>query len=218
MLFKPNRITLPTIPHLVKPIENEDLLYTCQITQFDREGYELLPIEQEYYRASGIGMHNEKVFAHESGNPDGWSAVIQRWFEQVDSNSPYVLDHSFCVVRYSFEGEAKKQIQRAAKKRPELSKLLHIKPKWGHDFCVDYVQSDHSYELVHWEWDYRNFEEFDLHRDCLEIIVQKTDWEAIHQAVKTFRICMPHAEADVEGNFKTNMFGLHKAFRLFKSF
>ncbi len=37
MIFKPDKIDLPTLPYLLAPIENEELLYTCQLSQFDRE-------------------------------------------------------------------------------------------------------------------------------------------------------------------------------------
>lgn len=218
MIFKPDKIDLPTLPYLLAPIENEELLYTCQLSQFDREGYELLPIEQEYYKANDIILHEEKVFAHESGNANGWSAVIQKWFQQTDTSSVFKLDHSFCVVRYAFAGEALKQIQNASKRRPELSKLFNIIPKWGHDFCVDYVTPDRSYELIHWEWDFRTHDLFDIHRDTMEQIVTKTNWEEINNCVLTYKNNERDFTADVEGDFKANLFGLHKAFRLYKSF
>ena len=70
MTLKANKINLSHTPYLEVPIENEELLLTCQLSQFDREGYELLPIEQEYYKAAGVSLHTENVFAQESGNKD----------------------------------------------------------------------------------------------------------------------------------------------------
>ncbi len=160
-LFLPNTIRVPEVPYLTQPIENEELLLTCQLTQFDREGYELLPIEQLYYEANGVTLHTEKVLAHESGNADEWKAFVQKWFEPTAYSNPlwFKLDHSFCVVRYAFSGPARTQIHKFVEKRPELIKLLNIRPKWGADFCVDYVTPEECFELVHWEWDFLNINE-----------------------------------------------------------
>lgn len=219
-LFLPNTIRVPEVPYLTQPIENEELLLTCQLTQFDREGYELLPIEQLYYEANGVTLHTEKVLAHESGNADEWKAFVQKWFEPTAYSKPlwFKLDHSFCVVRYAFSGPARTQIHKFVEKRPELIKLLNIRPKWGADFCVDYVTPEECFELVHWEWDFLNINEFSEHIQKMEKVVEKTRWADIVNAVTIFRRNYTVLDSETEGNFKANLFGLPKAFRLYKSF
>ena len=218
-LFSPNIVQVPEVPYLTQPIENEELLLTCQLTQFDREGYELLPIEQMYYEANDVTLHTEKVLAHESGNADEWKAFVQKWFEPVAYSDPlFKLDHSFCVTRYAFSGPARSQIHKFAEKRPELIKLLNIRPKWGADFCVDYVTSEECFELIHWEWDFLNINEFTAHIEKMEKVVEKTRWADIVNAVTIFRRNYTVLDSETEGNFKANLFGLPKAFRLYKSF
>ena len=218
-IFSPNIIRVPEVPYLTQPIENEELLLTCQLTQFDREGYELLPIEQMYYEANNVTLHTEKVLAHESGNSNEWKAFVQPWFEPSSNESfLYKLDHSFCVVRYAFAGEARAQIQRYTEKRPELTKLLNIRPKWGADFCVDYIAPGESFELIHWEWDFLNVNDLAEHIVKMEKVVANTVWTDILNAVKIFRRNFTSIDAETEGNFKANLFGLPKAFRLYKSF
>jgi len=217
-MFTPNTIVLPEGLLLTQPIQNEDTLLTCQLTQFDREGYELLPIEQEYYKANNINLHTEQVFALESGSTEGWQASLQKWFIQEEEHSKYRLDHSFCVMRYGFDGEAKEQLKRLSKFRPELKKLLNIIPKWGTDFCVDYITADECFELVHWEWDFRDVYELDHHVETMEHVVQNTDWESIEDAVRYFNQFNHNVDAEAEGNFKANLFGLPRAIRLYKGF
>ena len=218
-LFIPNTVRVPEAPYLTQPIEEEKLLLTCQLSQFDREGYELLPIEQIYYEANNIALHTEKVLAHESGNAYEWKAFVQKWFEPEPYGSfLFKLDHSFCVVRYAFAGEARAQIQSYAEKRPELNKLLNIRPKWGADFCVDYIAPEETFELVHWEWDFLNVYELKSHIEKMEKVVAGTAWFDILNAVKIFRRNYTVLDAETEGNFKANLFGLPKAFRLYKSF
>ncbi len=219
-LFLPNTIRVPEVPYLTQPIENEELLLTCQLTQFDREGYELLPIEQLYYEANGVTLHTEKVLAHESGNADEWKAFVQKWFEPTAYSNPlwFKLDHSFCVVRYAFSGPARTQIHKFVEKRPELIKLLNIRPKWGADFCVDYVTPEECFELVHWEWDFLNINEFSEHIQKMEKVVEKTRWADIVNAVTIFRRNYTVLDSETEGNFKANLFGLPNAIRLYKTF
>lgn len=218
-LFVPNTLQVPEAPFLTQPIENEELLLTCQLTQFDREGYELLPIEQEYYRANDVVLHTEKVLAHESGDADEWKAFVQKWFEPGPAESfLYKLDHSFCVVRYAFSGDARAQIHRYVEKRPELNKLLNIRPKWGADFCVDYVSTDDTFELVHWEWDFLSMHELAEHVENMEKVVEKTRWSDIVDVVKKYRSSYFELDSEAEGNFKAALFGLPKAFRLYKTF
>lgn len=214
----PNTPRVPEAPFLTRPIENEELLLTCQLTQFDREGYELLPIEQEYYKANNVVLHTEKVLAHESGGTDEWKAYVQKWFEPTkQSNSFFKLDHSFCVVRCAFYGEARAQIHKYVERRPELIKLLNIRPKWGTDFCVDYITSEECFELIHWEWDFLNINEFATHIEKMEKVVEKTRWHDIVNAVTIFRRNYTIFDSETESNFKANLFNLPKAFRLYKS-
>lgn len=217
-MFKPNRIKVPVAPFLTTPIKNEEYLLTCQLTQFDREGYELLPIEQEYYKSNNVALHTEKVFAHESGKAEEWHAFVQKWFEPAEDIAPYLkLDHSFCVVRYAFEGAAKEQIQKYAAKRPELNKLLNIRPKFGADFCVDYVTENDCFELIHWEWDFLTKEDLFEHIMNMEQIVDIAQWDNIINAARLLRQSS-YLDSEAEGNFKANLFGLPKAFRLYKTF
>ncbi len=218
--FTPNTVKVPEAPYLTQPIEEEELLLTCQLTQFDREGYELLPIEQEYYMSNGIELHTEKVHAIESGNKDEWKAFAQKWFESAKncSNDFLKLDHSFCVTRYAFNGAARAQIHKYVEKRPELNKLLNIRPKWGTDFCVDYISADECFELVHWEWDFLNVSKLTEHIEKMEKVIENTRWVDIVNTVKIFRNNCAGLDSEAEGNFKANLFGLPKAISLYKTF
>lgn len=219
VLFRANLIDVPLNPVLTKPIENAELLTTCQLTQFDREGYELLPIEQEYYKSNNVALHTEKVLGHESGNSNEWKAFVQKWFEQTPSTPDYLkLDHSFCVVRYGFDGEAKEQIKECAQYRPELNKLLNIRSKYGADFCVDYVTDDDCFELIHWEWDFLYKEDLFDHLVNMEQVVDIAQWDSIINTVKLLKQNSDSFDSEAEGNCKAALFGLPKAFRLYKTF
>jgi hypothetical protein len=217
VLFTPLNVNVYNKPFISEPINwSEDEFMNCQLTQFDREGYEFLPIEQEYYKAAGIELHHENVFAHESGQKDGWYAISAQWFVQTKSHPNLFLDHSLCVHRAGFDGEAKKQIESYANKRPELRKLLAIKPKWGHDFCLDWIDEEGVTEIIHWEWDFTRYQNFKNHLAAMENLVLNTNWDKHAKTIlKKYKgVVMTSEEI---GDKKAAALGLFKAFNLYKT-
>lgn len=204
---------------LTRPIDwSQDEFLTCQLSQFDREGYELLPIEQEYYKAENYLLHKENVLAHESGQGEaGWHAILNSWITQTEKHPNLYLDHSLVVHRLGFGGEALQQIEYYSKQRPELQKLIHTKTKWGHDFCLDWIDEDGVTEIIHWEWDFRSFEDYTNHRIQMEELVYNTDWIS-HSAKIIAKYKKEYNKTSEEvGDEKASEIGLPKAFRLFKT-
>ena len=204
---------------LTTPIDwSSDQFFSCQLSQFDREGYELLPIEQEYYKAAGFGLHKENVLAHESGQGEsGWHAILNSWIKQTQQHPHLFLDHSLVVHRMGFGGEALEQIKYYSKHRPELQKLIHTKTKWGHDFCLDWVDEDGVTEVIHWEWDFRDFTEYDQHRKKMEDLVSSVDWVEHALNVVTKYKGIHNMISEKIGDLKANELNLEKAFRLYKT-
>ena len=205
---------------ITTPIDwSPDQFFSCQLTQFDREGYELLPIEQEYYKAEGLTLHREDVLAHESGQADGWQAISYNWIKQSYKHPNLFLDHSLVVQRLGFGGEALAQLEEYAKVRPELAKLVNTKTKWGHDFCLDWIDEDGVTEIIHWEWDFRSFREYDLHRIDMEKHIQSIDWLVYAKGVLgSFKDDhLNHLTSEEIGDAKAKQIGLDKAFRLYKT-
>lgn len=204
---------------LTTPIDwSDDQFFSCQLTQFDREGYELLPIEQAYYKANGLTLHREDVLAHESGQNEGWHAISYNWFKQVENHTNLFLDHSLVVQRFGFEGEALDQLKYYSKYRPELKKLINTKTKWGHDFCLDWIDGDGVVEVIHWEWDFRDYDSYLNHKKHMEEMVKETNWEFFARyIIGRFKNAPLSLTSEELGDAKANYFGLDKAFRLYKT-
>jgi len=218
-MFEVCSINLSNKTALTKPINwSSDQFFSCQLTQFDREGYELLPIEQEYYKANGITLHREDVLAHESGQKEGWYAVSCNWLKQVKAHPNLFLDHSLVVQRFGFDGEALEQLKQYAKQRPELKKLINTKTKWGHDFCLDWIDGDGVIEIIHWEWDFRNYADYLEHKNHMENMIKETNWEFFAKyIIGKFKNTSLSITSEELGDAKARYFGLEKAFRLYKT-
>jgi hypothetical protein len=217
-MFKFNDINLPEHPYISKPIENRWLYGPdLSLSNFDREGYELLPIEQQYYRVNGAGLHLEHVYAKESGQTNGWYAAVQPWAIQIDGKPPFYLDHSFCVVRLGYEGEALEQLKKAAKSNPELSKLVHTRPKYGLDFCLDIIHEGGMSEVVHFEWDFLEYNYFCIYKKQMEDLIAITKWDRIGMGAALLDDGFKSEYSDIIGDKKARLFGISGAFKLYKS-
>lgn len=205
---------------LTKAIENEDLLYTSTLDNFDREGFELLPIEQEYYKANGITLFNKEVLAKESGNPDGWSAAVQQWMYVNEVRKHFFLDHSYCCARFKFEhgSPAYLQLEKVSKERPELIKLLRTKEKFGLDFCLDWIDGQELIEMAHIELDFYNYRSFQYEITKLQNLFSSHDWNYMLKELKHNYFHLSLMDSERQADYKAAFFGLSKASRILKSF
>ena len=52
-----------------------------------------------------------------------------------------------------------------------------MRPKWGLDFSMDYVdRTGNAFELLHWEWDSFDYEEICTIKTQVEPILKNIDW------------------------------------------
>jgi len=147
-----------------------DLLYTDQraLTLFDQNGYALTKLEQEHAISNGVQLDEHQ---HEQ-----WS-IRKPWMNDGNRNYGPHLNHCCLFERWGFEGEALDKLEIHAITNPLLFKLIKLKPKWGIDFSMDYV--DHTgivFEIYHMEWDSFVLEEADEMRIKVQQLVKNTDW------------------------------------------
>ena len=144
---------------------------------FDQNGYDLTILEQHYAYSNRNKSKKHRDHRH---------AVKQPWFEQPETILGPTLNHSLLFERKGYQGEALVQLQQWAKRLPLLYKIIAMRPKWGLDFSMDYVdQSGNAFELLHWEWDSFSFEEIERVKAEVEPVIQSIDWtDAAKQLLK----------------------------------
>lgn len=179
----------------------EDLLLHEHLNYFDRDGYELTVLERS--------IHNH--FQIPLGHCLNHVSVCERWVHQLHKCS-VALDHSLISHRYSYEGEARKQIDSLCKIRPELRKLLAIKPKWGIDFSVDYIDTNNCFELVHIECDSYKYEEIHLMITKLMALITSTDFTQLAMSLIDEKDKWEKLNSDDQSDYKAKKFGFKRAF------
>jgi len=135
---------------------------------FDQNGYELTPIEQLYADANQTAYSNHR---------EHQLAIKKPWFLQDESVSGPVLNHSLLFERKGYTGPALEELSRWAGVVPLCYKLINLKPKWGLDFSLDYVdRSGNCFELLHWEYDCFDYQEAVDNKFTAEKILRNIDW------------------------------------------
>lgn len=152
----------PSCKKAVSPVR----ISTKSVDYFDKDGFELTELEQEYYMVNRLPVSS--ILNHYCSQ--------QPWFIMAEVNK-FILDHSIVLHRCNFEEHAREQLIFYKPNHPKLTYLLQCKQKWGLDFCLDYFDGEEMYEVIHIETDFFTLEECTAYKENIEKFVLATDWE-----------------------------------------
>lgn len=173
------------------------------VALFDQNGYDLTPIEVHYAYSNlnKAKRHREHHYA-----------LKEVWFAQEESKvEGAVLNHSLLFERKGYQGPALEQLQHWAKHLPLLHKIIAIRPKWGLDFSMDYVdRSGNTFEVLHWEWDSFDYNQINDIRINAEAILSTVDWDDAGRALLKRKDEWHHLEFFEQSDWKCKYFGIAK--------
>ena len=156
------------ISHWNNPIQDLSIFSTeyC-VNLFDQNGYHLTPIEQLYAEQNGYPLN---IRRHETVLRKPWLIL-----ENVLTGAH--INHSDLFERKGYTGEALDQLKYHAKDNNLLWKVIKMKPKWGIDISIDYVdEKGNVFEVFHYEWDSFEYEPVLERKIAIENFVISQDW------------------------------------------
>ena len=185
-----------------KPIEK--LLYqpTAEdVALFDQNGYDLTDLEKHY--AYSNWCKPKKHREHRV-------ALKQPWFiEEIPRIEGAVLNHSLLFERKGYAGAALKELQYWARALPLINKVIALRPKWGLDFSMDYVDSQgNAFEILHWEWDSFDCNEIESVRKTIEPILLAIDWTDAAQQILEHKEQWYSLDFFAQSRWKCRYFGI----------
>jgi len=187
-----------------KPIAKLTFLPTHEdIDLFDQNGYDLTHIEQHYAssNAADFARHRRHIVA-----------LKQPWFEQPGHKlEGPVLNHSLLFERKAYAGDALLQLKNWAHDLPLLYKIIAMRPKWGLDFSMDYVDREGNvFELLHWEWDSFDYDEIQRVKNQVEPVLKNIDWVDAAKALLDRRSEWVELDFFAQSDWKCKYFGMIK--------
>lgn len=183
-------------------------LFSKPVDYYDKDGFELTELEQEYYTTNGYAI---------SGNILNHPSYQQPWFIK-EGNQNLFLDHSIVLHRCDFTERAREQLVQFQPTLPKLTYLLQCKKKWGLDFCLDYFDGSYMYEVIHIETDFFTLEECTAYKENIEKFVLATDWEDAAKRLIAKKDQWYSLIGFAQNDWKAKFFGFPKAELTHKAF
>jgi hypothetical protein len=203
MLIKTNNEFM-TCPHITLSLSDECTVTDTAMRYFDKEGYEVNALEQLYYIQNAVPL----------GRHLNHTCCQMDWVVSPEEpvTGPF-FDHCMILMRWDYQEQAREQITAHATARPVLNKLLKIRPKWGVDASLDYLYEDGEImEMFHIETDRYNLEEIVEVKRRVEQLLFNTDWHDAAKAIRRQEDKWRGLNADDQGDWKCQFFGLGRSY------
>lgn len=186
-----------------KPVEKIVFIPTAEdVALFDQNGFDLTNLEKHY--AYSNWSKPKKHREHRT-------ALKESWFEQTHSIEGAVLNHSVLFERKGYTGEALNELRRWANELPLIHKVIALKPKWGLDFSMDWVdRKGNAFEVLHWEWDSFNYNEIEAVRQEVEPVLLSIDWQDAGLKILAQKDQWHHLDFFAQSDWKCEYFGIPK--------
>lgn len=180
----------------------------CAFSDFDKDGFDLNEFEQFLHRENGISLNS-------SLNRCSYQVP---WILEPLTSPRIRIDHSYAVARYGYAGKLYDQIKDWSRHDGQLFKLLQLKPKWGFDINLEYVDYVNStvLDVFHLEEDYFDYSQFITRKHQIELFIAGIDWEkTAHELLANIHewrnLC-----GDDENDYKARHVGLKRAYNTLK--
>jgi len=170
------------------------------VALFDQNGYDLTLIEQRYARSNDARYkkHREHI-----------RCLKETWFSQDDRDEGSIINHSNTFERKGYRGEALEQLKTWALSVPLLNKVIALRPKWGLDFSMDYVdRQGNAFEVLHWEYDSFEHDEMAEVKAKVEPRLLAIDWDDAARQILNHKNDWHHLGFFEQSDWKCDYFGI----------
>lgn len=170
------------------------------VALFDQNGYDLTQLERHYAYSNYNKSKKHREHRH---------ALKEDWFTQDYKIEGAVLNHSLLFERKAYTGAALKELKQWAKELPLINKIIALRPKWGLDFSMDYVdRSGNAFEVLHWEYDGFDYEEVQVRKLQVQAKFATIDWDDAGEQILKHKDQWHHLDFFEQSAWKCDYFGI----------
>jgi hypothetical protein len=184
-----------------KPVEK--ILYIPthnDLDLFDQNGYDLTQLEKHYAYSNRAKPKPHRDHIH---------ALKWDWFTQDYKLEGAILNHSLLFERKAYAGKALAELAHWARDLPLIHKILALRPKWGLDFSMDYVdRKGNAFEVLHWEYDGFDYEEVQVRKLQVQAKFATIDWDEAGEQILKHKDQWHHLDFFEQSAWKCNYFGI----------
>ena len=185
------------------PVEKILYIPTSEdLSLFDQNGYDLTQLEKHFAYSN---------FAKPKLHRDHIHALKYDWFTQKETLDGAILNHSLLFERKAYNDQALEQLEYWAKTLPLIYKIIAMRPKWGLDFSMDYVDcKGNAFEVLHWEYDGFSYEEIAAVKAEIEPVLLAIDWNSAAQDLIKYKDEWHNLDFFAQSDWKCKYFGIPK--------
>lgn len=182
-MFKVHQTRITTRPLLNEPLENLDTLLTTNLKDFDHNNFELSELEKLYFKRNEVDLESTDYLYTQLNMFNRWPPK-QKWFYLETPHPNLFVNGSYMYTRYGFAGRARYELDKIQEWKPEVSRLISIKPKWGLYLSLDWNEPGNSFEILHIDKHYTDTHELEYEKILIQDILFsiKKDLEFRHIA------------------------------------
>lgn len=192
-MLKFNSVRITHRPWMDIPLEYPQKLYDADLVGFDYTGFNLVPLELEYYNRNEIELYpSEDTYIGLNIN-NHWP-LKQPWLVVAEKNSNLFINDSNLYTRYGYTGRARYELEKYSKWNMQLRKLLEVKPKWAITMNIEWIDERGCFELLNYYREFTNTDymqytmqlikdmlaQFDWYRDCKILADLHTEWKLLN--------------------------------------
>ena len=190
-------------PYFRGPIDQEFLPSTEQTELFDQNGYDLTPLERLYAEANGQAGRWHR--------PNHYALKYDWFTDEENSSTGAHINHALLFERKGYAGAALSQLEGWARHNNLIYKIVKMRPKWGMDISVDYVDTmGNVFEMLHWEYDGFDYKEIADKKTNIELFLLSVDWNTAAREMIERKSEWHHLGFFDQSAWKTKFFGIEK--------
>lgn len=164
-------------PRISEPLDNPNTLLEADLSDFDYTGFNLIPLEEEYYLRNDIELVSDDD-TYSIPNFNNHYPLKQPWLTLESAHPNVFVNQSFILTRYGFAGRARYEMEKYKRWKPELVRLLFLEPKWAATIRLDWLDERGCFELLNLYKEYTDLEFMQYELNFIEQLFNEyPEWE-----------------------------------------